>query len=229
MAPHVLLIEGRKTGSWAPELKKNGYSMTRTSTRRDSEAQLGNITPDLIVIDNRFLRFDPIRFCHSLRDEGNQVPMLLIIKEDSEIEKVPEVDIYLEEPFTSRKLLNRVERLLRPPGEKVITRGDLTLDIEKRTVSHGHSNQRLTPKQASLLEVFMRHTGQVLPRPFLMKQVWETDFVEDTRTLEVHVHWLRRAIEKDPSRPMYLTTVRGIGYRFDVPTFTQSEDLDAEE
>jgi DNA-binding response OmpR family regulator len=181
------------------------------------------------LIDNRFLRFDPIRFCHSLRDEGNTVPMLLIIQEDSDIEKIPQIDIYLEEPFTARKLVNRIERLLPPPSEKVITRGSLTLDIEQRTVSHGHSNQRLTPKQASLLEVFMKHTGQVLPRPFLMKQVWETDFVEDTRTLEVHVHWLRRAIEKDPSRPMYLTTVRGVGYRFDIPSSAQAEDVDPEE
>jgi DNA-binding response OmpR family regulator len=203
--------------------------MTRTYTRRDSETQLGSITPDLILIDNRFLRFDPIRFCHSLRDEGNTVPMLLIIQEDSDIEKIPQIDIYLEEPFTARKLVNRIERLLPPPSEKVITRGSLTLDIEQRTVSHGHSNQRLTPKQASLLEVFMKHTGQVLPRPFLMKQVWETDFVEDTRTLEVHVHWLRRAIEKDPSRPMYLTTVRGVGYRFDIPSSAQAEDVDPEE
>lgn len=231
MAPHVLLIEGRRTGSrsWAPELKKNGYSMTRTYTRRDSEAQLGSITPDLILIDNRFLRFDPIRFCHSLRDEGNQVPMVLIVKEDNDVDKVAGIDVYLEEPFTARKLINRIERLLPPPSEKVITRGELTLDIEQRTVSHGHSNQRLTPKQASLLEVFMRHTGQVLPRPFLMKQVWETDFVEDTRTLEVHVHWLRRAIEKDPSRPVYLTTVRGIGYRFDVPPTDESGKIDLEE
>lgn len=230
MAPYVLLIEGRRTGSrsWAPELKKNGYSMTKTYTRRGSEAQLANITPDLIIVDNRFLRFDPVRFCQSLRDEGNQVPLLLIVKEENDVEKVPEIDIYLREPFTARKLVNRLERLLPPPSEKVITRGDITLDIEQRTVNHGHSNQRLTPKQASLLEVFMRHAGQVLARPFLMKQVWNTDFVEDTRTLEVHVHWLRRAIEKDPSRPVYLTTVRGIGYRFDVPPSAQSEDGEPE-
>jgi DNA-binding response OmpR family regulator len=202
--------------------------MTRSYTRRDSEAQLGNITPDLILIDNRFLRFDPIRFCRSLREEGSKVPMLLIVKEENDVEKVSGIDIYLKEPFTARKLVNRIDRLLPPPSEKVITRGNLTLDIEQRTVSHGHSNQRLTPKQARLLEVFMRHTGQVLPRPFLMKQVWETDFVEDTRTLEVHVHWLRRAIENDPSRPMYLTTVRGIGYRFDIPASAQPGDVDSE-
>lgn len=200
--------------------------MTKTYTRRETQAQLQSLTPDLIVIDNRFLRFDPIRFFKSAREDGCEVPFLLIVKEGKKLERGTGIDILLREPFTARKLLNRVKRLLPTTSERVLQVGDVTLDLQQRTVSHGRSNQRLTPKQAHLLEVLMRHHGQVLSRSFLMKQVWNTDFVGDTRTLEVHIHWLRRAIEKTPSNPVYLTTLRGVGYRFGIP---EGEDTSVDE
>ena len=84
-------------------------------------------------------------------------------------------------------------------------------------MTRGQQQHRLTPRQTALLAVFMRNPGRVLTRARLMREVWDTDFVDDTRTLEVHVHWLRKAIEKDPSHPVYLVTVRRLGYRFDVP------------
>ncbi len=96
--------------------------------------------------------------------------------------------------------------------------GDLTLDLEKRRASKkGRNPVRLTPKECALLTAFMRNGGEVLSREFLMKEVWDTDYLGDTRTLDVHICWLRRKIEKDPRRPIYLRTVRGVGYRFEVP------------
>jgi DNA-binding response OmpR family regulator len=92
--------------------------------------------------------------------------------------------------------------------------GNVIFDTERRLVGYCRSRKPLTPKQGRLLDVFMRHPGQVLTRAFLMKQVWHTDYLGDTRTLDVHIRWLRKAIEENPSSPVYLRTVRGIGYRF---------------
>ncbi|MBN1179477.1 MAG: response regulator transcription factor [Anaerolineae bacterium] len=219
MPLNILLIEGHSLGqrSWAPTLLDKGYAVSVAHTRRDSQARLGSASPSLIIVDSRALRFDALRFCNGLRSDGNDVPLLLIVPEGAEVVQDASVDVCIREPFTSRKLLNRVKRLLPAQSDKVLEVGGVALDLEQRVVNGPTINQRLTPKQARLLEIFMRHPGQVLTRSFLMKQIWETDFVEDTRTLEVHIHWLRRAIEANPARPVYLTTVRGVGYRFDVP------------
>ena len=93
---------------------------------------------------------------------------------------------------------------------------DLQLDLENRHVVKGNGQaQRLTPKECHLLATFIRNRGEVLTREFLMREVWETEYTGDTRTLEVHVHWLRRKIEDDPSNPRYIHTVRGVGYWFE--------------
>ncbi len=96
--------------------------------------------------------------------------------------------------------------------------GDLTLNLESCHLTKGELTYKLTPKECKLLEVFMSNEGKVLTRKFLMKEVWETDYMGDTRTLDVHIRWLRKKIEDDPSSPLYLRTVRGVGYRFEVQT-----------
>lgn len=98
---------------------------------------------------------------------------------------------------------------------QVLTVDDLRLNLGTRELQNGHGVVRLTPKECQLLATFMRHQSQVLSHKFLMKEVWETDYVGDTRTLQVHVCWLRRKIEENPRRPSRLRTVRGVGYRFD--------------
>lgn len=95
--------------------------------------------------------------------------------------------------------------------------GGISLDLEGRSVTRGKATIRLTPKECALLHAFMKNGGTVLTRKFLMKEVWDTDWTEDTRTLDVHIRWLREKIEDNPSRPVYLRTVRGVGYRFEVP------------
>lgn len=225
MAPHILLVEGRRTGtrSWEPVLSDKGYKITRTYIRRETQKGLKNSTPDLIILDNRFLRFDPHRFCRDLREVGDDTRVLMILDKDDKKESDAGVNVYLREPFTARKLLNRVARLLPSQNDETLEVGDLVLNLQRRTVTRGRTNHRLTPKQASLLEVFMRHPGEVLSRAFLMKEVWNTDFVGDTRTLDVHIHWLRRAIEQDPSNPEHITTIRCVGYRFDIPEETPDD------
>jgi DNA-binding response OmpR family regulator len=95
--------------------------------------------------------------------------------------------------------------------------GKLHLDLETRSLRRGKRVQQLTPKECTLLEVFMNNGGEVLTRKFLMKHVWETDYLGDTRTLDVHIRWLRQKIENNPSEPVLLRTVRGVGYRFEIP------------
>jgi len=97
---------------------------------------------------------------------------------------------------------------------QVLTGDGLRLNLETRQLQNGHGVVHLTPKECQLLATFMRHQSQVLSHKFLMKEVWETDYVGDTRTLQVHVCWLRRKIEENPRRPNRLRTVRGVGYRF---------------
>jgi DNA-binding response OmpR family regulator len=118
-------------------------------------------------------------------------------------------------PFTVRKLINRIERLV--PGERVetIEVGPVRLTLGVRVVACRGKEKRLTPKAANLLEVFLRNPGKVLDRSFLMRSVWDTDYLGDTRTLDVHMRWLREAIENQPGAPRYLVTVRGVGYRFE--------------
>jgi DNA-binding response OmpR family regulator len=169
---------------------------------------------DLVIVDTRALRFDAKRFCETVRSNSNTIPLLLILPEGKQF-KDSTVNAVLQGAVTPRKLFNRVKRLVAKPEEgEVLRAGDLELDLKQRVVTLGEQQTRLTPRQTLLLEVFMRNPNRVLTRAFLMKEVWKTDFVDDTRTLEVHIHWLRKAIEKDPSHPRYLTTVRRVGYRF---------------
>jgi len=133
-------------------------------------------------------------------------------------------DAWVERPLSSRKFIGRVRKLLPEPQLKTLKAGDLVFDMEQRQVIRGDRQVRLTPKQAKLLEALMRHPNEVLSRRYLMKHVWNTDYLGDTRTLDVHIRWVREAIEEDPSNPTYVRTVRGVGYRFELST---SEPRDA--
>jgi DNA-binding response OmpR family regulator len=147
-------------------------------------------------------------------------PIILLVDEDAHVSNACQkltCGNVLEWPFTARKVINRVVRLLDHRQGGVLKAGRLTLNLQTRCVSHGDVTHRLTPKQCDLLQVFMVHEGTTLTRRFLMATVWNTDYMGDTRTLDVHVRWLRERIEDNPSKPQYLRTVRGVGYRFGVP------------
>jgi DNA-binding response OmpR family regulator len=124
---------------------------------------------------------------------------------------------YMTPPFTSRKLLYRVKKVAGSLTSHTLKVGDLDLNPDTRTLRKGDTAVQLRPKEAALLALFMRNPGRVLNRREIMKEVWETDYADDTGTVNVHVRWLRVKIEDDPSSPRYLRTVRGVGYRFDAP------------
>ncbi len=218
MEGHILLVEGERATrtSCASILEEQGFQVERAHTRRAACTALENALPDLLIIDTRYLRFNGLRFCEALSASENHIPILLIVPEDQKRPHYPGVAVLRGAP-TTRKLLNRLKRLLSPPGNHLLRAGNLTLDLQRRVVIRGGEEHRLTPRQARLLETFMRNTGRVLTRAFLMKEVWKTDYLDDTRTLEVHIHWLRKVIEEDPHHPQYLTTVRKVGYCFNAP------------
>ncbi|NOZ29286.1 MAG: response regulator transcription factor [Chloroflexi bacterium] len=121
--------------------------------------------------------------------------------------------MHLRKPFTSRKLIARVESTLEQHAPKVLQAGGLVLDPAVRMVQGARGKQKLTPKECDLLAVLMRRAGEVVTRQELMEAIWNTRYVGDTRTLEVHICWLRKKIEADPKKPQYIVTVRGQGYR----------------
>lgn len=218
-ASTILLVEGRKPAAeyLAPLLNDQGYQVVTARTRRDALAETQEVLPAVIVLDTPSLRFCSRRFCKALRDAALKTSVLILLSEGESIDRSDGARAHLRYPFSARKLSNCIARLLPFPEDEVLQVGGVALNLKHRIVICGKRESHLTPKQARLLEVFVRHPGEILTRALLMKQVWDTDYLGDTRTLEVHIHWLRKAIEEDPGSPVYLQTVRGVGYRFEAP------------
>lgn len=215
----VLLVEGRKPAAeyLAPVLNGQGYNVVTARTRRDALAKVQEAHPAVIVLDSPSLRFSSRRFCNALQDADLETPVLMLLSKEEKIDRSVGARAYLRYPCSARKLINRIVRLLPAPDDEVLRVGDVVLNAKQRYVVRGKRESHLTPRQAQLLEIFMRHPGEILTRAFLMKQVWDTDYLDDTRTLDVHVHWVRKAIEDDPQSPVYLRTIRRVGYRFEIP------------
>jgi DNA-binding response OmpR family regulator len=216
----ILLIEGRAAGenSFAPILQAKGYRTVVVHSGREALQKLRGEGPGLVILDSCSLRSPGTRIIQALRRKGRETPLILVRPERRRAAAAPDaldVDAVLVYPFTPRKLLNHVARLAPDDGAEELTVGDLRLNLEQRCVRTPRRERHLlTPKQVKLLEVFMRKPGEVLSRSYLMKHVWNTDYLGDTRILDVHIRWVREIIEENPSRPRYLITVRGTGYRF---------------
>lgn len=217
ISPFVLLVEGQSAGrdSLSGMLRKAEYHTIVVHRGNEALEYLEDKQPDLIVFDASTMRSNGVRICQRIRKYSEQTP-LIHCRASGEVEdRSAGADVYLERPFTARKLLNRVRALLpaNSAKEEIIRYGDLTLFRTKRSVEVlGKGEFTLTPKLALLLETFIRHPNELLSRRDLMLAVWDTDFIGDTRTLDVHVRWIRECIEAEPSHPQRLKTVRGRGY-----------------
>jgi DNA-binding response OmpR family regulator len=214
----LLVIEGKHADhpAFVPALSRKGFVVESVASGSQASGRLEDgFHPDVVVINAASLRTSGKRICQSIRDKSSTLPILLILDPDQEIEKV-EADAILSLPFTAQKLVNSIRHLLPGDGKNSIHAGPVRLDVEKRTVRCQGKQTRLTPRLVRLLKILMDHQGEVIERKKLFSKVWETDYTDDTRTLDVHVSWLRRAIELDPDHPKLLKTVRGVGYRLDV-------------
>jgi DNA-binding response OmpR family regulator len=196
-------------------LHKAGYAATIVHTGGEALDWMESHQPALIIFDASTMRTNGVRNCRRLRRMAERTPMIHSRAAGEEEDRGAGADVYLERPFSSRKLINRVRALLPADNtrEEIVRYGTLTLFRFKRSVDVADKGEFvLTPKLALLLETFLRHPNELLTRPQLMQTVWQTDFVGDTRTLDVHIRWMRECIEENPSRPALLQTVRGQGY-----------------
>jgi DNA-binding response OmpR family regulator len=188
--------------------------------------------PDLVLLDLMLPGMDGFEVCRILRQEMN-IPILILTARDDEIDRVIGLEIgaddYITKPFSMRELMARVkahlrrERLFRqdvgtgqgePPQDRLVF-GNLIIDLGRQEVLLDNIPIALKPKEYDLLLFLAQHRRQALSRPFLLERVWGWDFGGGTRTVDVHVHWLREKIEPDPGHPTRLVTVRGTGYRFE--------------
>jgi DNA-binding response OmpR family regulator len=212
----LLVIEGRhaEIPSFAPDLQKKGFDVVSAQNGSEAVSKLKQTEP-IVIINAPSLRSTGSRICLSLRKKDPKVPIILIVESKKALDKNL-ADSTLVLPFTVQKLVNRIKALMPGDGNNVVSAGPIRLDLENRRVRSLGKNTKLTPRLITLLQILMDKHGEVVEREALFKEVWETDYTGDTRTLDVHISWLRRAIELDPDNPKFLKTIRGVGYRLDV-------------
>lgn len=218
MNAKILWVEGKRAGNmtFIPKLRKKGYRIETVQTGKAAVSRVRAIDPDLVIVDAASLRTSGTRICRSIRDEVDGIPILLISDPDRSIPIEVCANVILELPFTVRKLTNRIVSLVPGGSERTLKIGPIHLDMERRQVRCEDREAHLTPRLARLLKALMQQPGAVIERKDLFRRVWKTEYTGDTRTLDVHISWLRRAIEEDPRRPRFLKTIRGVGYRLDL-------------
>lgn len=195
---------------------RKGFDVESVSSGNAALQHLQHNLPHVVIIDAASLRTSGKRIIASIRRVVQSLPIVLIV--DQVIEDADKLDAnaVLVQPFTLQKLVNRIRPLI-PSGQKdLIIAGPIHLNPKQRWVRCHDRQSRLTPRLVILLRMLMDHAGEVVDRKELFRQVWDTSYVEDTRTLDVHISWLRQAIEENPQRPRYLKTIRGAGYRLDI-------------
>ena len=222
--PKILLVQGGLGDSVGPILEKNGYRVDWVRTAKNAIDRVMSHPPALVIIDVPSLRVSAEKLAHSIKRIA-EVPVLFIgsevqVEKESKEKEIVEIEVadgFVPRPLQLRRLLSRVEKLM-PEGQTVELKcGELVFHPSDGVLRKKSDEQYLNPKLSKLLALFLQHQGEILTRKFLMLQVWDTSYMGDTRTLDVHIRWLREAIEDDATDPIYLRTVRGQGYRFDNP------------
>jgi DNA-binding response OmpR family regulator len=214
----VLLIESARqngTASFAVSLKRKKYDVQIAHSGKQGLTLAEHQRPDVIVLDAASLRTSGDRISARLRETLGTLPIIHIRPQD-----YPPgdslADVVLTPPFTARKLINRIDRYVVAAEDEVLNVGPFTLKVDQHTLTTPWTEKKLTPKLVALMRLFMQHPGQTLERKAIMQTIWDTDYMGDTRTLDVHMRWLRKVVEPEPRKPKYLVTVRGVGYCLNV-------------
>lgn len=206
-------------------LEKEGYRVRLASDGLEALEVIEKEPPDLVVLDLMLPGIDGLEVCRRLRTNPKfqELPVIILTAKGEEIDKVLGLELgaddYITKPFSPRELLARIKARLRrsksvPEGTEEIRRGDLRISISRFQVFVRDEEIELTHKEFELLRVLVLHPGRVYSRDELLGQIWGYDFMGDTRTVDVHIRHLRQKIEKDPSNPDMVETLRGVGYRF---------------
>jgi two-component system OmpR family response regulator len=208
-------------------LRREGYEVQVAGEGHEAIRLARASSPDLVVLDLMLPGLDGLEVCRQLRRESI-VPILMLTAKDDEVDKIVGLEVgaddYMTKPFSMRELVARIRAMLRrsrmaqqageADGDQVVRSGDLEADPLRRRVVLGETSLQLKPKEFDLLVYLMQRSGRVVTRDQLLEKVWGYTFVGDTRTVDVHIRWLREKIEEDPGAPRRLETVRGVGYRF---------------
>jgi DNA-binding response OmpR family regulator len=227
MAQTILVVEDQDTlrEELAYQLEQDGYRVLQASDGGQALALFRSDKPDLILLDVMLPVMSGVEVTRVVRRESD-VPILMLTARGSELDKVVGLELgaddYVTKPFSLRELQARIRGLLRrserpgPPttsaGTEPVTVGRATVDLAGRRLTRDGEVRPVKPKAFDLLAFLIRHPGQVFSREQLLADVWGYDYAGETRTVDVHVHWLRAEIEDDPQTPKVLETVRGVGY-----------------
>ncbi len=237
MAEKILVVDDEISlqETLAYNLKKQGYEVQTTGDGAEALELAREMEPDLIVLDVMLPGLDGFEICRILRREMS-TPVLMLTARDDEIDRVVGLEVgaddYMAKPFSMRELLARVKAMLRrvrlireevnqaegedgKPKTEVMIFDNLKIDMTRREITVDDKVVAFKPKEYELLTFLAQHQGQVLSREFILERVWGWDFIGDSRTVDVHVRWLREKIEPDPANPKRIITVRGAGYRFE--------------
>lgn len=207
-------------------LKRQGFATRAFNNGQTALAALDSVSPDLIILDWMLPDMVGPEICKVIRTRSVEVPILMLTGRDSPGDIAEGLnagaDDYLSKPFSAIELMARIQALLRRTTKgkstsKRLTVGELVLDEESRKVTFKGKNVELSPKEFMLLKVLMTHAGKTMSTEVLLNQVWGYDFAGDTKTVAVHVRWLRTKLEADPKNPVLLETVHRSGYRLNVP------------
>ena len=242
MARKILVVDDEAvlTETIAYNLEQAGYQVTTAADGASALEAARREKLDLIILDVMLPEMDGLEVCRQLRREGSTetTPIMMLTARGDEIDKVVGLEVgaddYVTKPFGRRELLARVRALLRrseyphptensssseasqevPRASRELVAGPLRIDLAGRRVNCRGQNMELQPKQFDLLTYLVRNRGTVLTRDQLLHNVWGYDYAGDTRTVDVHIRWLREKLEEDPANPKLIQTVRGVGYAF---------------
>ena len=225
---NILLVEDDPTLSETLRynLEREGYSVLTAGDGVQALEFARRERPDLLILDVMLPRLDGFSVCRILRQESD-VPILMLTARQDEVDRIAGLELgaddYVSKPFSLGELLARVRAIMRrtdrqPAGNReVLEAGGLNVDTGSRRAWRDGVEVTLAQKEFDLLTCLIRNRGMALSRDVLLERVWGYDFAGDSRTVDVHIRWLREKIEPDPSRPIYIQTVRGVGYRFEIP------------
>jgi two-component system, OmpR family, response regulator RegX3 len=223
----VLIVEDEDSFSDALSfmLRREGYEVFIAADGNTAITEFDKHGPDLVLLDLMLPGISGTEVCRIIRGKST-VPIIMLTAKDGEVDKVVGLELgaddYITKPFSSRELLARVRAVLRRHGEPeellppTVESGSVRIDIERHVVSVRGEHITMPLKEFDLLEFLVRNSGRVLTRNQLIDRVWGADYVGDTKTLDVHIKRLRAKIEIDPSNPVHIHTVRGLGYKFDI-------------
>ncbi len=223
----VLVVEDEESLSEALSfmLRKEGFEVAVAGTGPEALTEFDRAGADVVLLDLMLPEMSGTEVCRQLRTRS-QVPIIMITARDSEIDKVVGLEIgaddYVTKPYSTRELVARIRAVLRrragepaAPGGAALAGGPVRMDVDRHVVTVDGDPVQLPLKEFELLELLLRNAGRVLTRGQLIDRIWGSDYVGDTKTLDVHVKRLRAKVEPTPSRPRHIVTVRGLGYKFE--------------